>query len=177
MEKSEILKNIQKWEGEILNLQAQIEWRRELILVAQKGLKDWQAINSDLEGIENNSSYPMAGSLLDKYKYLENRAGMVWRRKDLEALIEDIEGRKGARTLKHSAQKIHKLIQEGKLIALKYSGSKKYTFYTTNREWIELNYYSKGKHRIKPGHEPQSKELGRLNDDQRKQENIEWDGM
>ncbi len=122
----------------------------------------------------NYPGYPLSGSLIEKFNYLEDQTLKVWTKKEMTQLIEQIEGKKATRTLKNSDQKIHYYLQKHELINLKYNSSSKCSFFTTRREWIEQN---EGVTHLLPQHEPEEIKLASLTQEQRKSENIIWKGI
>ncbi len=119
--------------------------------------------------------YPIEGTFREKLMYIEDIEHRVWRRKDIDKLILEIEGDvKGRRTISNSAQKIGLLLKDKELIGLKYNKSNKYCFYTTRQEWIEKNYDGEGHHRLLEKHEPHPLLLDSLTPEQKQNESIEW---
>ncbi|MCW3084240.1 MAG: hypothetical protein JWP12_1606 [Bacteroidetes bacterium] len=124
-------------------------------------------------------NYPFNESILDKLRYIEDKDHSIWRKRDIEDIIEKIEGKRAAaKTLKNLAQKMVKLIKEKKLVNLKMNNSNLYSFYTTRHEWIEQE--SDGKkvgYRILPGHEPAEDILKNLTEEQKRPENYSVSGF
>jgi hypothetical protein len=167
------LKEIKAMQTEVNTMQKFVDSLRVLgeeniLVTAKSGIQ--------LESpMANFPDYPLAGSLLDKLRYLEDRTLKVWMRKDMDRLIEQIEGKEmSTKTLKNSSQKIHYYIHKQEMLNLKYNNSNKYSFYSCRREWTEQ---VDGLTRLLPQHEPEESKIASLTLEQRKPENITWNGI
>lgn len=125
--------------------------------------------------VEIFPEYPVAGSLWDKYNYLEDINLRFWSKKELDQLIIDIEGQELAeKTLKNNTQKINSLINKGLIIAAKFNNDARFTFYTTRSEFIDYN--ESGPYIIDV-HYPNASLLSRLSSEQRDASRITWSGL
>lgn len=125
---------------------------------------------------EMYKDYNLRDSLLNKYRYFENIYQRFWKRADADKFITEIEGpKKGAKTIKNSYSLISKLVSRGELIQIKYLNNTRYSFYTTNREWVETT--ETGHYRIASGHEPDASMIANLSEDQLHSDNITWNGI
>src|SRR4051812_1727905 len=86
------------YEKEILGLHSQVEHLMEEIKRKEKILQTIKGDASSEKALESGGSeirfpqYPLDGSLVDKFRYLEDVYGRVWRRKDMVELIKKAEG-------------------------------------------------------------------------------------
>jgi len=170
------LKEIKTLQDEVSALQSTVDTLR--------GLDQREVATKPKEVIMDNDlnnypGYPLNGSLIDKYRYLEDKTLRVWLKQDMEKLIGQIEGKKQAsKTLKDSRNKAYVHIQRKELIRLKYSNKNSFSFFTTRSEWIEREQ-NDGKitFRLLPQHEPEPAKLLGLSEEHRKSENISWSGI
>jgi len=130
--------------------------------------------NGALQSNPDWPNYPFNAPILDKLRYIEDKDHTLWRKRDIEDLIEKIEGKRAAaKTLKNLAQKMVKLIKDKQLVNLKMNNSNLYSFYTTRHEWIEQeNDGKKITYKIVPGHEPAEEILKNLTVEQKRPENF-----
>ena len=119
--------------------------------------------------------YPKEGSLIDKIKYFENMDMRMWRKKDMENMLIKAEGEKGEVIAKHLSSKLHYYTRHGHLINMRYNNSNLYSFYTTNRDWVEQA--RNGQHKVREGHEPKGIYTQKLSEEQRDIKNITWEGI
>jgi hypothetical protein len=165
------LKKIKSMQTEVETLQKNVTALREL------GEDETPVLIETTENpAANFPGYPLNGSLHEKFRYLEDRTLKVWMKRDMDLLIEQAEGKRhAAKTLKNSAQKIHYYIKKHELINLKYNNSNKYSFYTTRPEWTEQQ--NDGTVHLLSQHEPEASQIEKLSEEQRKPENIIWNGI
>ncbi|MCW3102440.1 MAG: hypothetical protein JWO09_880 [Bacteroidetes bacterium] len=169
------LKEISVLQKEVAVLQTAVETLRGIEKAPEAAVSD---IKQDFN-LTDYPGYPLNGSIIEKYQYLEDRALKVWNRRDMEALIQKIEGKRhAAKTLKSARQKVSYHIKVHELIRLKYGNKTKYSFFTTRPEWVErIEEEGKVKFRLLAQHEPEPVSLAGLSDDQKKSENICWSGI
>jgi hypothetical protein len=127
--------------------------------------------------LANYPGYPLQGSLIEKFAYLEDQTLKVWRMSDMLAIIQKIEGKKqSAKTLKSARQKAHYYLKNKELIRLQYGSKRAYTFFTTRPEWVEKeNDGNTTTLRLLDQHEPDSILLSGLTEGQRN--SISWSGI
>lgn len=119
--------------------------------------------------------YPMESSLFEKLRYLEDEYGRFWKSEDMRAKIIELEGKKeGDKTIHYFSQRLQHLITKKEVVCVKYNKSRINSFFTTHPELIDKDYHSKGKHRIKPGHEPEDKYLKKMSEEQLDPSKMEW---
>jgi hypothetical protein len=112
--------------------------------------------------------YPRKGEFLEVFQYIEDLTGRVWNQKQVIELAEKNGDRKKTKeSLRHA---IVLCLKRGYLISLKYNNSRKYTFYTTRKEWVDIE-----NKRLLPDHEPEPEIIKSLNDEQKK--NLTWIGI
>jgi hypothetical protein len=124
--------------------------------------------------LQNYPGYPMQGTLIEKYSYLEDKELKVWSKDDLDNLIEKIEGpEQGAITLRDGRKKIYYYIRIGKLIRVTFADKRKYTFFTTRMEWFERqNRNGEMKFYLLPEHQPKTSQLAGLTEEQLKSQQV-----
>ena len=111
--------------------------------------------------------YPRKGEYLEIFQYLEDLTGKAWNQSQVMDLIQRNGEKRKPLNLR---QAIHQYLKKGYLFSLKYSNSRKYTFYTTRKEWIDIE-----NKRLLPDHEPEAELLKSLNDEQK--QNVTWIGI
>lgn len=185
---------MKKTEDIIFELEGQILPRLNQIKILQNEVDTLQKTVSSLRGLGENTpitktndqentlanypGYPMQGTLIEKYNYLEDQTLKVWTKEQMEGLIATIEGKHAKKTLKSARQKTHYYISKHELIKLKYSNKNGFTFFTTRSEWVEReDNDGKLTFRLLPQHEPDAALLSGLTEEQRKPENINWSGI
>lgn len=119
--------------------------------------------------------YPKNGSLLDKFKYFEDKDHKMWRKKDMENSLRLAEGPDGAALIKHLSSKLHYYADNGQLITMSYNGANLYSFYTSKFSWINIS--PDGYHTVKKEHAPSEELLQRLSPEQRDVKKIKWKGI
>jgi len=123
----------------------------------------------------NFPDYPFNEPLLVKYIFLEGKLGRWWSKNQMRQLIKQIEGpEKSKLTLKNDDQKIQYYVSTRKeLMRIKVDSLVKYTFYSSQKEWIEET--ENGEFKIAEGHEPLPEFLLGLTEDQKQK--IEYENL
>lgn len=169
------LQEIKILQGEVDTLQRSAAALRELDGGVLLPVKE----NSQDSSLADYPGYPMHGTLIEKYRYLEDRTLKVWRKKDMEELILKIEGKRhAAKTLKSARQSSAYYIKKGALINLRYANKNNYSFFTTRSEWVERNDENgKISFHLLAQHEPEQTLLVGLSEEDRKSNSITWNGI
>ncbi|HWY09963.1 MAG TPA: hypothetical protein VN026_01500 [Bacteroidia bacterium] len=169
------LKQIKLLQGEVDTLQKTVSALRQLDVEGPQPIKETAQENN----LSNYPGYPMNGTLIEKYRYLEDKTLRVWSKTDMEILIEQVEGKTEAiETLKSARQKTHYYISRHELIKLKYGNKNNYTFFTTRPEWVQRdNNEGKITYCLLSQHTPEESLLSGLTEEQRHPNNISWSGI
>jgi hypothetical protein len=167
------LLQIKSLQGEIDVLQYTVSTLRGLDQQSSPIVKE----NNQGDMLANYPGYPLNGTLIEKYAYLEDKTLKVWRMVDMWGLIQQIEGkRQSTKTLKSARQATHYFLKTRELIRIQYGGKRAFTFFTTRLEWIEKeNDGTNATIRLLSQHEPDPKLLSELTEAQRN--SISWGGI
>ncbi|MDQ3190322.1 MAG: hypothetical protein M3Q58_01885 [Bacteroidota bacterium] len=131
----------------------------------------YEPVATDRIAIEN---YPSNNKTFDKVIFLSLQNPGFWCLKEMQILIEKIEGTSSEITLKSFRQKLHVWTNQKKIVSVQFS-TRKLAFYGL-KEWIDkgelFNTY-----RIKPGLEPKNQFLNGVNIEELEDSQITWNGI
>lgn len=140
-----------------------------------------QNIKSNLiPASETFPGYPLNGSLIEKFEFLEQIHLRMWNKSEMEKLIIKAEGEEFAKkTLHNISQKLSALAKQCRLIKMQYGKQSRWNcFYTTRMEWIEVikgndtHYFS-----VVPKHAPDESHLKNMTPEMKHRDNIEFTGI
>lgn len=168
------LKCISTLQGEVDAMQLTVSALRKII-----GEDSSVVAETNKNEITSYPGYPIEGSIIDKFRYLEDKTLRVWTLSEMETLIHDAEsGHRAIDTLKGLKPKLYYHIARHELIKLKYGNKNTYIYYTTRSEWVErLQDGENTTFRLFPKHEPEQSQLAALTEDQRRPQAIVWAGL
>ncbi len=124
--------------------------------------------------------YPMRGSLLEKFEFLEQIHMRMWNKSEMEELISEAEGEESAReTISNISSKLANFAKDNCLIKLQYGEKSRWnTFYTTNMNWLHIvNAQGKDFYTVLPQHAPLDSSLKNVTNEMKRPENLVFTGI
>lgn len=125
-------------------------------------------------------NYPMRGTLLEKFEFLEQIHMRMWSKSEIENLIKEAEGDEVARkTIKNISGKLANFAKENNLIKLQYGEKSRWNcFYTTNMNWLHIvNVQGKDYYAVLPQHAPLDSSLINVTNEMKQPEKLVFSGI